>query len=281
MAFDKETAAKVETLYREHLEEAFRGTLTFHSITVELTENMIDQDAFHVVVAYDGDGWLLDPAKLNRISSQMVDQAIGLAIENTILESFVDHREYTGQYARAEGPLERVSRNTKWQALLDIARDPLTSQDPPTVTELNLAVDRCYFAMYHALCRINARSLAGTIRTQRPDDWLKVYMGMDEGSIADRFRQYRPKASQAVNDFGATFAIIQEHRDRAMERPGSTFFPSELARLIQRAETSIVALEAQSADEQRSLAINLLVGKLRGWGSRSRTATDAVWSSAG
>ena len=280
MAFDKETAAKVESLYREHLEEAFQGTLTFHSITVELTQNMFDQDAFHVLVVYDGDGRLLDPTMLNRISSEMVNEAARLAIENTILESFVDHREYTGPDARVEGPLERVGGNTKWQALLNIARDPLTSQDSPTVTELNVAVDRCYFAMYHALCHWNARALAGTLRTQRPDDWLKVYMGMDEGSIADRFRQYRPKASQAVNDFGATFAIIQEHRDRAMERPGSTFFPSELARLIQRAEAAIVALEAQRADEQRSLAINLLVGKLVGRSSRNRTVPDAVGTSA-
>ena len=42
---------------------------------------------------------------------------------------------------------------------------------------------------------------------------------MDESSIVARFRQYRPQASDGAKDFGAVFAILQEHRDRAMERP--------------------------------------------------------------
>ena len=34
MTFDKETAARLESLYLEHLEEAFQETFTFDSITV-------------------------------------------------------------------------------------------------------------------------------------------------------------------------------------------------------------------------------------------------------
>ena len=96
MAFNKETATQLESLYRELLEEAFQGTLTFDPITVEVTQNIFDRDAFHVTVAYDSDVRLLDPAKLNRISSQMVDGAAELGIENTIIESYVDSRECAG-----------------------------------------------------------------------------------------------------------------------------------------------------------------------------------------
>ena len=162
MASSEETAERVESLYREHLEESFQGTLRFDPIRVELTRNQFDREAFHATVVYDGGHGLLDPAKLNRISSRMADRAAGLGIEDTILESYVHRLEYTGQREFVEDPLEQAGDNGKrWQELLNIAREPLGRRDPPTGTELNLAVDRCYFAAYHALCHSNAQALAG------------------------------------------------------------------------------------------------------------------------
>ena len=264
MAFDKETTARLESLYQQHLEEAFQGTLTFDPIAVEPTQNMFDQDAFHVTVAYDGDSRLLDPAKLNRISSLMADKAAELGIESVLIESYVDSREYTGQVARAGEPLDEISGNEDWHGMLNLARRFLNTDNPPNETELSTGVDRCYFAVYHALCHSNAQALAGNPQAQRRDDWTRVYMGMDENTIAERFRQYRPRASDEVQDFGAAFAILQEHQDRANERPGSTFHPSEVAQLTQRAESAIETLEALSNEERLSLAINILIGKLHG-----------------
>ena len=261
MTFDKETAARLESLYREHLEEAFQEALTMDPITVELTQNMFDQDAFHVTVVYDGNGRLLDPAKLNRISSLMTDRAVELGIAGTTIESYVDSREHAGQVARVEEPLEEISGNRSWHEMLNIARRFLNTGNPPNEAELSLGVDRSYFAVYHALCHSNARALAGRLREQRPEDWSKVYMSMDENTVVERLRQYRPQASDEVNDFGAAFAVLQEHRDRAMERPHSTFLPSEVARLIQRAESAIIALESLNREDKCSLAINLLIGK--------------------
>ena len=264
MALDNETAARLESLYREHLDEAFQGSLTFDLITVEVIQNMFDYDAFHVTVAYHGDGRLLNPAKLNRISSQMVDKDAELGIENTIIESYVDSREYARQVVRVEEPLEEISGDQNWHGMLNIAKRFLNTEGLPNEAELATAVDSCYFAMYHALCHNNARALAGNLRERRHEDWSRVYMGMEESTIAARFRQYRPQASDKMNDFGAAFAILQEHRDRAMEPPTSAFHPSEVIRLIQRAESAILALESLGYEEQRSLAINLLVGKVRG-----------------
>ena len=281
MTFDKETATHVESLYRELLEEAFQGTLTFDPITLELTQNIFGQDAFHVTVVYHGDGGLPDPAKLNRISSQMMDGAAELDIENTIIESYVDSREYAGHLGRVEERPEQVSGRARWQELLNIARYALARDDFPIEPILNMAVDRCYFAMYHALCHSNGQSLAGKFRARRRDDWSRVYMGMDESTITERLRHYRPQASEEVKDFGAAFAILQEHRDRAMERVDSTFLPSEVIRLIQRAESAITTLESINWEERRSLALNLLVGNLHGKGPNVITAPDAGGTSTG
>ena len=281
MTFDKETAARLESLYRQHIEEAFQGNLTFDPITVELTQNMFDQDAFLVTVVYHGDSRLLDPAKINRISSHMVDEATELGIDNTIIESYVDSREIRPPSCPRRRTAGGNQRRHNWHGMLNIARRFLNTESLPNEDELATAVDSCYFAMYHALCHSNARALAGTPRERRPDDWSRVYMSMEENTIAARLRNYRPQASGEVNDFGAAFAILQEHRDRAMERPGSTFHPSEVIRLIQRAESAIVALEAISNEDQRSLAINLLVGKLREMRPSISTTPDPSSTSTG
>ena len=264
MAFDKDTAARLESLYQQHLEEAFQETITFDLVAAELTQNMFNEQAFHVTVPYEGDIRLLDPAKLNRISSLIIDKASELGIQNTIIESYVLSLEYTHGMALIEEPLEEISGNQSWHGILKLARHLLDAASAPIEAELTTAVDRSYFAMYHALCHSNTQALAAGLRDRRPDDWSRLYMGMDESTIVDRLRHYRPLASDEVKDFGAAFAIMQEHRDRANERLDSTFHPSEVARLIQRAESAIVALEAISNEEQRSLAINLLVGKVPG-----------------
>ena len=281
MTYSDETAGQLESLYRQHLEEAFQGTLAFDPITVEVTENMFDRDAFRVTVVYHGDGRLLDPGKLNRISSLMVDEASGLGIEQTIIESYADVREYVSQEPRIDEPLAEIIGNQPWHEMLNIARHFLNTGNRPNEAELSLGVDCCYFAMYHALGHSNAQSLAGRLRKERPGDWSRVYMGMDENSITPRFRHYRPQGSQPVNDFSAAFAILQEHRDRAMERLGTSYLPSEVARLIQRAESAIIALESLSQDERRSLAMNLLVGNVHGKGPNIITATDADRTSTG
>ena len=281
MAFDKETAARLELLYRERLKEAFQETITFDPITVELTQTMFDRDAFHVTVAYHGDGRLLDPAKLNRISSLIIDEAEELDIENTLIESYVDSREHAGQVDRVEEPMQEIGGNQPWGEMLNIGIRFLNTEGLPNEAELATAVDCCYFAVYHALCHNNARALAGSLRERRRDDWSRVYMGMNESAITARLRHYRPQASGEVNDFGAAFAILQEHRDRAMERPSSNFLPSEVARLIQRAESAINALESLGEDERRSLALNLLVGNVRGQGPNIIAAPDTGRASTG
>ena len=95
MVFSEGTAHVVESLFREQLEAAFHGSLIFDPIRVELTQNMRDEDAFRVTIVYDGDRSLLDPARVNRISSVLSDRLaeLGIANTNTVIESYVTREE--------------------------------------------------------------------------------------------------------------------------------------------------------------------------------------------
>ena len=147
MTYSDETAVQLESLYRQHLEEALQGTLAFDPITVEATGNMFDRDAFRVTVVYHGDGRLLEPAALNRISSLMVDRSADLGIEHTIIESYVDVREYVGPDPGIDEPLAEIIGNQPWHEMLNIARRFLSTGNLPNEAELRLGVDCCYFAM--------------------------------------------------------------------------------------------------------------------------------------
>ena len=155
MAYDDETGSLLASLYREYLEEALRGTLTCDPITAEPTENMCDLPAFQVTVVYDGDGRLLDPARLNRISSLITGRAAELGVDNTVIESHVHSLEYTGQQKFVAETLPQVSGDRTWHEMLDLAGRFLTTENPPSETALKSAVDLCYFAMYHTLCHSN------------------------------------------------------------------------------------------------------------------------------
>ena len=95
MALSEETARQVESLFREHLEQSFRGTATFDPITVEPILGMNGQDIFHVTVVYDADQYLLDAAKLNAITVAMRDQLEALGLHDGVIESYVNKAEYS------------------------------------------------------------------------------------------------------------------------------------------------------------------------------------------
>ena len=124
-----------------------------------------------------------------------------------------------------------------------------------------------YLDRTRASATATPRPLAARIRNRRTGDCSRVYMGMDEDTITARLRHYRPQAPDPVNGVSAAFAILQEHRGRAMERPGSTYLPSRVAQLMRSAKSAITALATVGAEERRSLAINLLFRRVRAKGA--------------
>ena len=76
------------------LEEAFQGTITFDPITVEPIVDYYGEDTLKIIVVYDGDYALLDPNKINRISSELDDILYDLGFRNFPSESYIPKDEY-------------------------------------------------------------------------------------------------------------------------------------------------------------------------------------------
>ena len=76
------------------LEEAFQGTIIFDPITVDPIVDFYGEDSLKIIVVYDGDYALLDPNKLNRISSELDDILYNLGFRNFPVESYIPKDEY-------------------------------------------------------------------------------------------------------------------------------------------------------------------------------------------
>ena len=93
MVTSAETARKVESIIREHLERNFEGKLKFDPIRVVPALDQYGEDTLHITVVYDGDYSLLDPAELNSISTAMSQQLKAIGIHKIPIESYVDRIE--------------------------------------------------------------------------------------------------------------------------------------------------------------------------------------------
>ena len=51
----KDTALQVESLYRQHLDQAFQGSTKFDPIRVEPILDLDGHDSFHITIVYEGD----------------------------------------------------------------------------------------------------------------------------------------------------------------------------------------------------------------------------------
>lgn len=79
---------------RKLLDEAFQGTVSFDPITVEPIVDYYGEDNIEIIVVYDGDEALLDPHKLNRISSELDGILYEMGFRNVPAESYIAKDEY-------------------------------------------------------------------------------------------------------------------------------------------------------------------------------------------
>lgn len=94
MAVPAATVQAARDNMRRLLDQAFQGTITFDPITVEPITDYYGEDNLKIIVVYEGDYDLLDPNKLNRISSDLDGILYDMGFRNIPAESYIPKDEY-------------------------------------------------------------------------------------------------------------------------------------------------------------------------------------------
>ena len=152
-----------------------------------------------------------------------------------------------------------------WEQLIAIARELATApsygeaRGRPQQARLRKAVSAAYYAMFHAQAGSNADALIGASpQLRRLPAWTQIYRALDHGFAR---RQIRPGLSGfalAIQDFGAAFIVIQDERHKADYGPNAEFNRSETLRLINRAESAIIAFMNADPTERKAFAAHAL-----------------------
>ena len=249
MVASAETIRQVESIFREHLNWNFQGKLKFDPIRVELT---LDQQGVGLRQAERHHGGDVRPA----------ESPGHIQNPHRVL------RREEGRLHEGRTPAPRTmgrGDTVNWRHLIEAAKllagqTGAPAPGRPRQAMLKRAVSTAYGAEFHALCSSNTNILTGiSAGPPYPPEWTRTYRATEQRSASDRMNRDAANTSPALQHFGATFSILQEHRHKADYDPEARFLRSDVVNLIVRAETAIQAFLAVSTAERRALATLVLL----------------------
>ena len=94
MVISSELLDTTKNRMSELLNQEFEGNIRFEPINVERRIDHDGEDNISIVVVFHGDERLLDPRKLNIVSSQLGDVLERLGFHNVPVESYIAEDEY-------------------------------------------------------------------------------------------------------------------------------------------------------------------------------------------
>ena len=131
----------------------------------------------------------------------------------------------------------------------------------PTHTELRRAVSCAYYAMFHTLAANIANSLIGASpEDQRRWAWQQAYRAADHRPTRNKLSRASlgGRFPRAVRLFGEVFTLTQQARHSADYDPHSEFLATDVANIVDKAETAINDFNQIPEDIRRDLAIHIL-----------------------
>ena len=136
--------------------------------------------------------------------------------------------------------------------------------EPHGQTNLRRALSTAYYAMFHALAHLYADHLVGATEVNRSEPaWFQVYRSLEHGQAKERCTRNRSvlaRFPQAIQDFGKTFAEMQERRHSADYDPEAHFTLAIVVHYLEKAETAIQGLQSThiSESDRRAFAVFIL-----------------------
>ena len=144
--------------------------------------------------------------------------------------------------------------------LLDQAKLIANRGRRPRGTDLKRATSTVYYALFHAVAKECADSLAGSGSRLSPA-WTRIYRALNHSKAKSEFKKISQAGkNRSLLQLAASFNDLQEARHYADYDPG----PSKLSRFeliaqIELTQTIIVNLSKIPQDELRDLATKLLL----------------------
>ena len=131
----------------------------------------------------------------------------------------------------------------------------------PRQADLRRAVSAAYYALFHALARCGADTLAGSSSVRRNQaGWQRIYRSLEHGPTVRRLNNQSGMRGfpREMQDFGQLFVDLQAQRHRADYDPTASFDRATVLQLVAEAEQHIIGLENATPAACRDFAIYVL-----------------------
>ena len=134
------------------------------------------------------------------------------------------------------------------------------SAHKPRQMDRKRAFSAAYYAMFHALAKECADTIAGPGRARSQAAWVQVYRALEHGIAKNACKQTRNKGlPPRIVQFAETFVTLQEERHAADYDPQSVYSRPAASAPVSNAAQAIADLgRAAQADRRAFVALVLL-----------------------
>ena len=150
-------------------------------------------------------------------------------------------------------------------ALIDSVRDTLNraAHDTPVSREtFHRAVSTAYYAVFHALARINADNVIGApTNPAMAAAWVDTYRRMRHGRAANRLLRHMFTLDRNGVEFSDHFINLKDTRETADYNPDAVFNLASASHWLNRAVAALNNLDAMSPTDKQTITNIVLYGR--------------------
>jgi len=147
---------------------------------------------------------------------------------------------------------------TMIERLLKLAED-LANASGTSLTLKRRAVSTAYYAVFHALAELCADELLGASTDARSDEYVRVYRGLEHGTLKNAFNSPPLNKIEALQKIGNRIVVLQSERIRSDYLPQQSLYSRDKCiDLVRTAKTATNAISSLSRGDRRMLAVHLL-----------------------
>jgi len=137
------------------------------------------------------------------------------------------------------------------------------SPNKPRQADLRRGVSTAYYALFHAMAKNVADSMAGAVKGKRSEQaWSQAYRGLQHGDAKAACEAIRNQnVSQDIKDCADAFVELQSARHAADYDPLHRLTRAEALLAVRRAKDAIGKLRAATTKDRRAFAVLTLIRK--------------------